>query len=124
MGRGGSGNWRDQRRCKKASGKGTRLIILHAGSCKGWINGVELVVQSKKSGDYHDKMTSEHFEEWFNDTLIPKLEPNSIIVMDKASYHSRRLQKIPTKSSTKQEMKDWLTSNGMQFPEKALECEL
>ena len=69
-------------------------------------------------------MTSEHFEEWFNDTLMPELEPNSIIVMDNASYHSRRLQKIPTKSSTKQEMKDWLTSNGMQFPEMALKCEL
>ena len=69
-------------------------------------------------------MTSEHFEEWFNDTIIPKLEPNSIIVMDNASYHSRRLQKIPTKSSAKQEMKDWLTSNGIQFPEKALKCEL
>ena len=60
-------------------------------------------------------MTSEHFEEWINDILIPKLEPNSIIVMDNASYHSRRLQKIPTKSSTKQEMKDWLTSNGCNF---------
>ena len=71
--------------------------ILHVGSCKGWINGAELVFQSKKSGDYHDEMTSEHFEEWFNDILIPKLEPNSILVMDNASYHSRRLQKIPTK---------------------------
>ena len=107
---------------RKPSGKGTRLIILHAGSCKGWINGAELVFQSK-SGDYHDEMTSEHFEEWFN-TLIPKLEPKSIIEMDNASYHSRHLQKIPTKSSTKQEMKDWLTSNGIQFPEKALKCEL
>ena len=57
------------------------------------------------------------------DELIRKLKPNSIIVMDNASYHSRRLQKIPTKSSTKQEMKDWLTCNGMQFPEKALKCE-
>ena len=57
------------------------------------------------------------------DELIRKLKPNSIIVMDNASYHSRRLQKIPTKSSTKQEMKDWQTSNGMQFPEKALKCE-
>ena len=33
---------------RKPSGKGTRLIILHAGSCKGWINGAELVFQSKK----------------------------------------------------------------------------
>ena len=98
--------------------------ILYAGSCKGWINVAELVFQSKKSGDYHDEMTSEHFEEWFNDTLIPKLEPNSIIVMDNASYHSRHLQKIQTKISTKQEMKEWLTSNGIQFPEKALKYEL
>ena len=36
---------------RKPSAKGTRLIILHAGSCKGWINGAELVFQSKKSGD-------------------------------------------------------------------------
>ena len=40
---------------RKPSWKGTPLIILHAGSCKGWINGAELVFQSKKSGDYHDK---------------------------------------------------------------------
>ena len=33
---------------RKPSGKGTGLIILHAGSCKGWINGAELVFQSKK----------------------------------------------------------------------------
>ena len=56
------------------------------------------------------------------DKLIPKLEPNCLIVMDNASYHTRRLQKIPTKSCTKQEMKDWLTSRGMQFPERALKC--
>jgi hypothetical protein len=110
---------------RKLSGKGSRLIILHAGSRKGWVVGAELVFQSRKStGDYHDEMTGEHFEEWFNDTLIPKLEPNTLIVMDNASYHSRRLQKIPTKSSTKQEMKDWLTSLGMQFPERASKCEL
>ena len=47
---------------RKPSGKGTCLIILHTGSCKGWINGAELVFQSKKSGDCHDEMTSEHFE--------------------------------------------------------------
>ena len=117
MGRGGSGNWRDQRRCQKSflERYSFNYIQLHVGSCKGWINGAELVFQSKKSGDYHDEMTSEHFEEWFNNILIPKLEPNSIIVLDNASYHSHRLQKIPVKSSTKQEMKDWLTSNGLQF---------
>ena len=38
---------------RKPSGKGNRLIILHAGSEKGWVDGAELVFQSKKStGDY------------------------------------------------------------------------
>ena len=110
---------------RKPSGKGSHLIILHAGGEKGWINGVELVFTSKKStSDYHDEMNSENFEEWFHDTLLPKLEPNSIIVMDNASYHSRYLQKIPTKSSNKQVMKDWLTSHGLHYPEKALKREL
>ena len=47
---------------RKPSGKGSRLIILHAGSRKGWVAGAELVFPT---GDYHDEMTGEHFEEWF-----------------------------------------------------------
>ena len=48
----------------KPSSKGSKLIILHAGSENGWISRADLVFQSKKAtGDYHDKMTSEHFEE-------------------------------------------------------------
>ena len=63
----------------------------------GWVDGVPLVFQSKKkTGDYHDEMTAEHFEEWFHDTLLPKLPPNSLIVMDNASYHSRMLEPVPT----------------------------
>lgn len=50
---------------RKPSGKGSRLIILHAGSENGWINNADHVFQSTKStGHYHDEMTSEHFEEW------------------------------------------------------------
>ena len=70
---------------RKLSGKGSHL---HAGGSKGWVAGAELVFQRKKStGDYHDEMTGEHFEEWFM-----MLEPDSLIVMDNTSYHSRRLQ--------------------------------
>ena len=59
---------------RKPSGKGSRLIILHAGSDNGWINSVDLVFQSKKAtGDYHDEMISEHFEEWFHDSLMPNI---------------------------------------------------
>ena len=111
---------------RKPSGKGSRLIILHAGD-NGWINGADLVFQSKKAtGDYHDEMTSEHFEEWFHDSLMPNVPPNSLIVMINAPYHSRRLEPVPTMSSRKQVhvMQDWLTQHGIEFPENALKREL
>ena len=48
----------------KPTGNGNRLIILHAGGENGWIEGDDLVLQSKKStGDCHDEMNSEQYEE-------------------------------------------------------------
>ena len=83
------------------------------------------VFQSKKAtGDYHDEMTSEHFEEWFHDSLMPNIPANSLIVTDNAPYHSRRLEPVPTISSRKQIMQDWLTACGIEFPENALKREL
>ena len=71
--------------------------------CECPLNGADLVFQSKKvTGDYHDEMTSEHFEEWFHDSLMPNIPANSLIVMDNAPYHCRRLEPVPTMSSRKQ----------------------
>ena len=68
---------------RKQSGERTRLIILHAGGEYGWIEGADLVLQFKKrTGDYHDKMNVEKFEEWLRDQLIPNLKPNRLIVID------------------------------------------
>ena len=69
-------------------------------------------------------MTAQHFEEWFHDALMPNIQPNSLIVMDNAPYHSRRLEPVPTMSSRKQVMQDWLTSHRICFPECALKQEL
>ena len=110
---------------RKPSGKGNRLIILHAGGQDGWIEGADLVFQSKKStGDYHDEMNSERYEEWFHDQLLPNVTPNSLVVIDNASYHSRRLEAVPTMSSRKGEMQDWLLAHNIEYPERALKCEL
>ena len=110
---------------RKPSGKGSRLIILHAGGENGWIDGAALVFQSKKAtGAYHDEMTSEHFEEWFHDSLIPNIPSNSLIVIDNAPYHSRKLEPVPTTSSRKQQMQDWLTAHAIEYPEHALKREL
>ena len=47
------------------SGKGGRLMILHAGSEHGWIPNAALILSGKKgSGDYRDEMNTKHFMEW------------------------------------------------------------
>jgi hypothetical protein len=109
---------------RKPSGKGSRLIILHAGSETGWISNAAFVFQSKKATGDSDEMTSEHFEEWFHDSLLPNILPNSLIIIDNAPYHSRRLELVPTMSSRKQVMQDWLTARRIKYPQHALKREL
>ena len=49
---------------KCPSGKGGRLLVLHAGMVDGWLSGAELIFQAKSSSaDYH-KMIISHFIEW------------------------------------------------------------
>ncbi|CAC5370520.1 unnamed protein product [Mytilus coruscus] len=90
------------------TGKGTRLIILDAGSSEqGLIPGCGLIFESKtSSSDYHDEMNKEHFTEWFKDTLLPKLPPQSVIVMDNAPYHSHLVpeSRVPNTGSRKPEI--------------------
>ena len=72
------------------SGKGQRLIVLHAGSAEGWVPGADLMLRSKtNSADYHDKMNSEHFMEWFMKQLLPNIPDNAVIVVDNATYHNK-----------------------------------
>lgn len=99
---------------KVPTGKGSRLIILHAGTKYGFVKNADLVFQAKNSGDYHDQMTATKFEEWFKKQLLPNIPPKSVIVMDNASYHSVQLEKMPTKSWLKNDIKEWLIKKGEQ----------
>ena len=99
--------------------------MLHAGTVNGWIAGAALVFQSKHNkGDYHHEMNHQTFEEWFAVALLPNIPPNSLIVMDNASYHSRRKEPLPTKSWTKTKMMEWLSSKGIFYSEKYLKCQI
>ena len=55
---------------------------------------------------------------------MPNIPANSLIVMDNAPYHSRRLEPVPTMSYRKPIMQDWLTTRGIEFPENTLKREL
>ncbi len=61
---------------KTPLGKGQRLIILHAGSEKGFIPEAKLSFVTKSTtDDYHDQMNAKHFEEWAETKLFPNIPP-------------------------------------------------
>ncbi|KAB0792942.1 hypothetical protein PPYR_12562 [Photinus pyralis] len=82
-------------------------------------------LESRCLRDYHDNMNRGNFENWFKTQLVPNLpDEKSLIIMDNASYHSGLLEKIPTKSWTKQRMIEWLGENNIGYPEKAMKDQI
>jgi hypothetical protein len=76
----------------------------------------------KKSADYHEEMNASVFEEWFR-KILTKLPDNAILVMDNATYHSRKLEKNPT-SSKKADMQEWLRLKHIEFDADMVRSEL
>lgn len=96
-----------------------RYIILHAGTEKGFIKGASLIFKSgQNKGDYHGEMNSKNFEQWLI-IMLSALDKPSMIIMDNASYHSRQLVKLPTKSCKKEIMQAWLRDKNVLYPETA-----
>ena len=72
----GKGGW------KRPSGKGRRLIILHAGSKNGWTPNCARVFRSKKhTGDYNDGMNGEHFLDWFENKVLQNVPERSVTTL-------------------------------------------
>ncbi|CAH1954533.1 unnamed protein product [Acanthoscelides obtectus] len=69
--------------------------------------------------DYHEDMTSDLFEKWIEQQLIPNISPNSVIIMDNAPYHSRQKNKIPNTGTKKQDIIDFMKDKGMEIPQKS-----
>ncbi|CAG4943652.1 unnamed protein product [Parnassius apollo] len=97
-------------------GKGRRLVIVHGGSRDGLVNGALTIFKSdSKCGDYHGDMNATNFHNWVSHKLKNKLAPNSVVVMDNASYHCVQVKKKPTMSSLKRDMQDWLRERNVEF---------
>jgi len=111
---------------QKPTGKGERLIIMNAITCDGWVPGACNVFKStRKTGDYHGQMNAELFQKWFAERLLPNIPPNSLIVMDNASYHkARTVNSSPIISDTKDRIRKWLEDNGMPCRCDCLKVEL
>lgn len=104
---------------------GKRHIIVHAGSEEGFVPGALLVFSTKsKSADYHDDMNATNFMKWFEEMLMPNLTKPSVIVMDNASYHVKQVNKPPTMSASKANLRIWLQENNIHFEEYHTKAEL
>lgn len=107
----------------KPSGKGPRLIIVHAMTTTGWVAGAQLVFQAKRhTGDYHGQMDFENFRRWFRDGFLPHIPATSLIVMDNAPYHNVYVDGVfyPTTSTKKAELQSWLQQNHPTMYQEAM----
>lgn len=108
---------------KDPSGKGSRLIVLHIGSDDGFVENGLLLFQSKKTGDYHEEMTADVFEDWFRE-ILGRLDDNAVIVLDNASYHSRKIEKTPNTRTKKADIQAWLTNKSIVYEPDMIKDEL
>lgn len=65
-------------------------------------------------------MNNQIFEKWFENQLLKYIPPDCIIVMDNASYHSRRQKALLTSNWRKGDMIKWLTNKGIPLPAKCI----
>lgn len=105
-------------------GKGGRIILLHAGSSEGFLPNTLLLFASKKTNEYHEEMDHKVFRKWFEQSLIPDLTRQSIIIMDNAKYHSKMVDKAPVTSSKKEFIIEWLKKHNIPFQNDMLKSEL
>jgi transposase len=101
----------------KPAGKGPRLIIVHAITALGWVQGAKLVFQAKRrTGDYHGQMNSVNFTKWFTEQLLPHIPCGSLIVMDNAPYHTELAEDaFPTPKTRKAQLRQWLRTHHPQI---------
>ena len=73
--------------------------------------------------DYHDTINSENYEKYF-EKVCQLLKPNSVIVIDNSSYHSRNDVNYPLSKWKKTQFQDWLTQHNIPFNSDDLRAEL
>ena len=59
--------------------------------------------------------SAESFKDWFINSFLHLLEEGSIIIMDNASYHSRVINKPPSRNTRKADIQEWLQQNNIKY---------
>ena len=70
------------------SGKGPRLIMVHALTIDGGVPNAQVVCPATThTGDEHGQLHREPFSRWFPEPLLPPRPPQALIFMDNAPSH-------------------------------------
>ncbi|KAM7288001.1 uncharacterized protein ISCGN_031690 [Ixodes scapularis] len=102
-----------------------RIIVLHAGSEGGFVQGAAKVFREKKgTDDSHQEMDGKRFKKWFTEKFLPNIKVHSVIVMDNASYSSVKLYASPSSSRLKKDVQGWPTLHGVTSESTMLKVEL
>ena len=113
----------------RLAGAGPRCIMMAAGDEDGFVpRSAVIKKRTPKDGvvseDYHSDVCAENFESWLKSwlSLIP---PKSVIVMDNASYHSKKIEnQTPKASWRKKQLQDWLDIKEIHYEKKAKKDQL
>jgi len=110
----------------KPSGKGPRVIVVHAITVNGWVDNAQLVFDAnKRTGDYHGQMNWGNFSKWFEVQLLPNIPANSLIILDNARYHNVFTENaFPVPTTRKEVLCDWLEKNNIPWTTDMLKPEL
>ena len=73
--------------------------------------------------DHHDTINAESYEKYF-ENICKLLKPNSVIIIDNTSYHSRNAEDFPVSKWRKAQFQSWSTENKIPFEPDARRSEL
>lgn len=97
---------------KNSANIGKRLIVVHIGSSEGFVPGGLLCFESKNNSfDHQNEIDSNKFYKWFC-SILPLLNEESVIVMDNAPYHCKKIVPLPNDTWRKTNIIRWLESKG------------
>ena len=69
-------------------------------------------------------MPSIRVKQWWNERLLPKIPPSSLIGMDNAPYHSRRKEEYPVQCWSNKKMVKLLDAKAILYPDNCLKTDI
>ena len=101
---------------KQRASRGKRWTLIWAGTRDGWVYGSQFL-DTKTAGGFAGTVTASGFEKWFSEQLFPNLHQPSLLILDNASIHKRRLQTLS--EMTVPQLRAHLMRSGVAYPPDA-----